>query len=143
LSYKKKLVQDKEKLVQDKEKLLADKEKEIEGLKSDKLKQAKEAAEVIVNTKEDLRLAEDEKKEVESKFKNLSADQKKFANDMVTKLQRERTHAQNAEMSLTELKRELLKLHQEREEEKLFFSAKLRADLEAEKKKLSMRPNWK
>jgi len=62
LAVQKKLVQDKEKLVQDKEKLLADKEKEIEGLKSDKLKQAKEAAEVIVNTKEDLRLAEDEKK---------------------------------------------------------------------------------
>jgi len=57
---------------------------------------------------------------------------------MVTKLQRERTRARNAEMSLAESKRELLKLNQEREEEKLFFSAKLRADLEAEKKRSSL-----
>jgi len=74
------------------------------------------------------------KKEVESKFKNLGAEQKKFANDMVTKLQRERARARNAEMTLAESRRELLKLNQEREEEKLFLSSKLRSEMEAEKK---------
>jgi len=74
------------------------------------------------------------KKEVESKFKNLNAEQKKFANEMVVKLQRERTRARNAEMELAESRREFLKMQQEREEEKLFSSSKLRAEMEAEKK---------
>jgi len=83
------------------------------------------------------------KKEVESKFKNLSADQKKLVNDMVVKLQRERGRARNAEMALAEAKRENLKITQEREEEKLFLASKLRSAMEAEKKRPYSKPNKK
>jgi len=119
---------------QDKDTLIEQLKKELESLKTNQAKIVKETTEVLVNTKEDLRLAEDEKKEIETKFKNLTADQKKVANDMVVKLQKERARARNAESALAESKRELLKIQQEREEEKLFLTSKIRSEIEAEKK---------
>jgi hypothetical protein len=135
LAAHKKMITAKESIISEKENLLLEKDTEVSTLKIEKIKQAKEAAEVILNTKEDLRLVDDEKKEVESKFKNLSNDLKKYGMDMVTKLQRERQRARSAEMALAEAKRENLKLQQEREEDKLFLASKLRADMEAEKKR--------
>jgi uncharacterized coiled-coil protein SlyX len=134
LAGQKKTITEKEHIVSEKDKLILDRDAEISNLKIEKIKQAKEAAEVILNTKEDMRLVDDEKKEVEAKFRNLSGDIKKYALDIVAKLQRERGRARSSEMALAEAKRENLKIQQEREEDKLFLASKLRSDMEAEKK---------
>eukprot|EP01125_Pyxidicula_operculata_P018020 TRINITY_DN637_c0_g2_i1.p1 TRINITY_DN637_c0_g2~~TRINITY_DN637_c0_g2_i1.p1 ORF type:complete len:1597 (+),score=727.61 TRINITY_DN637_c0_g2_i1:180-4970(+) len=111
-------------------------QEQVKLMKEQEDKRSKEQEMNKATAEKDKKQNEEEKKDMLNKFKGVNDDQRKFIEDLLNKLQTERTNARIAQNSSAEYRRELQQIQQAQDEYKLFLTSSLKAEVDKERREI-------